>query len=231
MTPETFRRPTADPVHIVDLKALMGTPATTFQASRHWEKTAMDLIQRYQSVEAIYADVEAWRPSPRSRKADRGEEQARMSYDLATIRRDAPIDFPRGRPAAEPDGPALYELFLALEFNKLIDKMGLSGGPAAGRATSPPPGRPAGARHRPGSHGGAGGAVAEEPWVAVLACLSGCGGGGLGRRSQGCPVRGGPAGGTMSCCGPCSPEIQKVSQCQGSDAPAGRGAEHRRVLL
>ena len=33
------------------------------------EKTAMDLIQRYQSVEAIYADVEAWRPSPRSRKS------------------------------------------------------------------------------------------------------------------------------------------------------------------
>ncbi len=97
-----------------------------------------------------------------------------MSYDLATIRCDAPIDFsPEDARRREPDGPALYELFLALEFNKLIDKMGLSGGPAAGRADKP-----------------AAGAVRQErvtdrvrmeelveqwrrePWVAVLALPS-----------------------------------------------------------
>lgn len=177
MTPETFREAYGfDPVHIVDLKALMGDTSDNIPGVKGiGEKTAMDLIQRYQSVEAIYADVEGVEAKPAvKKKLTEGEEQARLSYDLATIRCDAPIDFsPEDARRREPDGPALYELFLALEFNKLIDKMGLSGGPAAGRADKP-----------------AAGAVRQErvtdrvrmeelveqwrrePWVAVLALPS-----------------------------------------------------------
>lgn len=177
MTPETFREAYGfDPVHIVDLKALMGDTSDNIPGVKGiGEKTAMDLIQRYQSVEAIYADVEGVEAKPAvKKKLAEGEEQARMSYDLATIRCDAPIDFsPEDARRREPDGPALYELFLALEFNKLIDKMGLSGGPAAGWADKP-----------------AAGAVRQErvtdrvrmeelveqwrrePWVAVLALPS-----------------------------------------------------------
>ncbi|MCI7152908.1 MAG: DNA polymerase I [Flavonifractor plautii] len=177
MTPETFREAYGfAPVHIVDLKALMGDTSDNIPGVKGiGEKTAMDLIQRYQSVEAIYADVEGVEAKPAvKKKLAEGEEQARMSYDLATIRCDAPIDFsPEDARRREPDGPALYELFLALEFNKLIDKMGLSGGPAAGRADKP-----------------AAGAVRQErvtdrvrmeelveqwrrePWVAVLALPS-----------------------------------------------------------
>lgn len=177
MTPETFREAYGfAPVHIVDLKALMGDTSDNIPGVKGiGEKTAMDLIQRYQSVEAIYADVEGVEAKPAvKKKLAEGEEQARMSYDLATIRCDAPIDFsPEDARRREPDGPALYELFLALEFNKLIDKMGLSDGPAAGRADKP-----------------AAGAVRQErvtdrvrmeelveqwrrePWVAVLALPS-----------------------------------------------------------
>ena len=177
MTPETFQETYGfAPIHIVDLKALMGDTSDNIPGVKGiGEKTAMDLIQRYQSVEAIYADVEGVEAKPAvKKKLAEGEEQARMSYDLATIRCDAPIDFsPEDARRREPDGPALYELFLALEFNKLIDKMGLSGGPAAGRAGKP-----------------AAGAVRQErvtdrvrmeelveqwrrePWVAVLALPS-----------------------------------------------------------
>lgn len=177
MTPETFQETYGfAPIHIVDLKALMGDTSDNIPGVKGiGEKTAMDLIQRYQSVEAIYADVEGVEAKPAvKKKLAEGEEQARMSYDLATIRCDAPIDFsPEDARRREPDGPALYELFLALEFNKLIDKMGLSGGPAAGRADKP-----------------AAGAVRQErvtdrvrmeelveqwrrePWVAVLALPS-----------------------------------------------------------
>ena len=127
MTPETFREAYGfDPVHIVDLKALMGDTSDNIPGVKGiGEKTAMDLIQRYQSVEAIYADVEGVEAKPAvKKKLTEGEEQARMSYDLATIRCDAPIDFsPEDARRREPDGPALYELFLALEFNKLIDKL------------------------------------------------------------------------------------------------------------
>ena len=50
-----------------------------------------------------------------------------MSYDLATIHTDAPIDFdPERNLRREPDNDALYQLFLDLEFAKLIDKYGLT---------------------------------------------------------------------------------------------------------
>ena len=177
MTPETFREAYGfDPVHIVDLKALMGDTSDNIPGVKGiGEKTAMDLIQRYQSVEAIYADVEGVEAKPAvKKKLTEGEEQARMSYDLATIRCDAPIDFsPEDARRREPDGPALYELFLTLEFNKLIDKMGLSGGPAAGRADKPAAG--AVRQERVTDRVRMAELVEQwrrEPWVAVLALPS-----------------------------------------------------------
>ena len=51
-----------------------------------------------------------------------------MSYDLATIRRDAPMDFsPRDAARRPYNDAALYDILLRLEFAKLIDKLGLSG--------------------------------------------------------------------------------------------------------
>ena len=50
-----------------------------------------------------------------------------MSYDLATIRTDAPIDFtPEANLRRPVDNNALYRLFLDLEFAKLIDKYHLT---------------------------------------------------------------------------------------------------------
>ena len=58
-----------------------------------------------------------------------------MSYDLAAIHTDAPLDFtPEAAVRTPADEPVLYELFLQLEFSKLIDKMGLKGGQGAERA-------------------------------------------------------------------------------------------------
>lgn len=177
MTPETFQETYGfAPIHIVDLKALMGDTSDNIPGVKGiGEKTAMDLIQRYQSVEAIYADVEGVEAKPAvKKKLTEGEEQARMSYDLATIRCDAPIDFsPEDARRREPDGPALYELFLTLEFNKLIDKMGLSGGPAAGRADKPAAG--AVRQERVTDRVRMAELVEQwrrEPWVAVLALPS-----------------------------------------------------------
>ena len=131
MTPETFREEYGfDPIHIIDLKALMGDSSDNIPGvSGIGEKTAMDLIQRFTSVEAIYEkhpDLEGVKPGA-LKKLDEGRAQARMSYDLATIRCDAPVEFgPEDALRKDPDGPALYHLFLKLEFAKLIEKMGLS---------------------------------------------------------------------------------------------------------
>ena len=129
MTPDTFREAYGfDPIHIIDLKALMGDASDNIPGVKGvGEKTAMDLIQRYQSVENIYADLDKVEAKPAVlKKLTEGREQAMMSYDLATIRTDAPLDFkPEDAARREVNQTALYQLFLKLEFSKLIDKMGL----------------------------------------------------------------------------------------------------------
>ena len=129
MTPDSFREQYGfDPIHIIDLKALMGDASDNIPGVKGiGEKTAMDLIQRYQSVSAIYAGLDTLEAKPAVlKKLAEGAEQAKLSYELATIHTDAPIDFtPEDARRKEPDGPALYELLLKLEFAKLIDKLGL----------------------------------------------------------------------------------------------------------
>ena len=129
MTPAAFQEEYGfAPIHMVDLKALMGDSSDNIPGVKGiGEKTALDLIRRYQSVEAIYQDLDGVEAKPAVlKKLREGEEQARMSYDLATIRCEAPIDFaPENARRKEPAAAALYQLLLKLEFAKLIDKLGL----------------------------------------------------------------------------------------------------------
>ena len=137
MTEDAFREAYGfDPIHIIDLKALMGDASDNIPGvSGVGEKTAMALIQRYQTVDAIYEampEVEA-RPAVIKRLAE-GEDSARMSYRLATIVTDAPLDFDPEANRRRPAKPELRDIFLRLEFAKLIEKMGLDSREA------PPPG-------------------------------------------------------------------------------------------
>ena len=139
MTPESFREQYGfDPIHMIDLKALMGDSSDNIPGVPGvGEKTAMDLIQKYGSIDALYAklpDVEA-RPAV-LKKLAAGEEAARHSYWLATIVTDAPLDFRPEDNLVRAPGPAAYPLFLRLEFTKLIEKMGLTA-PAAEAEQTP----------------------------------------------------------------------------------------------
>ena len=129
MTPDDFREAYGfDAIHIIDLKALMGDASDNIPGVKGiGEKTAMDLIQRYTSVEEIYKDLDALEVKPAVRKKlTEGVEQARLSYELATIHTDAPIDFtPEDAVRKGYNEPALYDLLLKLEFSKLIDRLGL----------------------------------------------------------------------------------------------------------
>ena len=91
------------------------------------EKTAMALVQRYQTVDALYAAMPEVEAKPAAvKKLAEGEDSARMSCRLATIVTDAPLDFNPEANLRRPAKPELYQVFLRLEFNKLIEKMGLS---------------------------------------------------------------------------------------------------------
>ena len=115
------------PVHMIDLKALMGDTSDNIPGVPGvGEKTAMALIQKYQSIEDLYAKLPDIEAKPAAiRKLTEGEESARHSYWLATIVTDAPLEFrPEDNLVREP-GEAAYPLFLRLEFTKLIEKFGL----------------------------------------------------------------------------------------------------------
>ena len=125
MTPETFREQYGfDPIHMIDLKALMGDTSDNIPGVPGvGEKTAMALVQEYGSIDEIYRLLPDLHAKPAAiRKLTEGEESARHSYWLATIVTDAPLDFDPAENLRRPFRPELYDLFLRLEFQKLIDK-------------------------------------------------------------------------------------------------------------
>ena len=130
MTPETFREQYGfEPKGLIDLKALMGDSSDNYPGVKGiGEKSAMSLIQTYGSVANLYErfDEIELKPAQR-RRLDEGREDAKLSYELATIRCDAPIDFkPENNLRKPPENARLYQLFCRLEFNKLIDRFGLT---------------------------------------------------------------------------------------------------------
>ena len=138
MTPESFREAYGfDPIHIIDLKALMGDASDNIPGVKGiGEKTAMALLAQQPSIDGLYANLDQMDVKPAARKKlVEGEGDARMSYDLATIHTDAPIDFkPEDNLCQKPDEPKLYQLFLDLEFAKLIDKYHLTAPQGEGQA-------------------------------------------------------------------------------------------------
>ena len=125
MTPEIFREQYGfDPIHMIDLKALMGDTSDNIPGVPGiGEKTAMALVQEYGSIDALYAHMPDVHAKPAAlRKLQEGEEAARHSYWLATIVTDAPLAFEPAENLRRPFRPELYDLFLRLEFQKLIDR-------------------------------------------------------------------------------------------------------------
>ena len=113
------------PLHIVDLKALMGDSSDNIPGvAGIGEKTAMDLIQRFTTLENIYSSLDTLDIKDSVRKKLReGRESAELSYWLATICREAPIEF--DPESAKWDGgvkPELFGIFKRLGFNRFIEK-------------------------------------------------------------------------------------------------------------
>ena len=129
MTEAAFREQYGfDPIHMIDLKALMGDASDNIPGVPGiGEKTAMDLIQKYGSIDALYAAMPEVDAKPAAlKKLAAGEDSARHSYWLATIATGAPLDFSPEANRVQAPGPEAYPLFLRLEFTKLIEKFGLT---------------------------------------------------------------------------------------------------------
>lgn len=139
-TPEKFTEEYGfPPKGIIDLKALMGDSSDNIPGvAGIGEKTATDLIRRFGTIEGVYDNIS----SPDIKESVRkkllaGRDDAKMSYDLATIRCDAPIEFnPEDCLVRPVDNDALYNLFKKLEFTKLTEKFSLT--PPKGESAEPP---------------------------------------------------------------------------------------------
>ena len=119
-----------DPPKMIDLKALMGDNSDNIPGVPGvGPKTATELLIKYGSLDALYNNLDSQDIRPKLReKLGQGKQSAYLSYDLATIRTNAPIDFePKDAIVQPPNRTELYKLFVRLEFVRLIDKYGLRG--------------------------------------------------------------------------------------------------------
>lgn len=112
-----------EPEHMTDLKALMGDNSDNIPGVKGvGEKTASGLIREYKSIEKIYSDLDSLDIKESVKKKLReGENMARMSYELATIDRSAPIDFKFEDAAFDGNhAPELYDVLMSLGLKSFI---------------------------------------------------------------------------------------------------------------
>ena len=128
-TPEVFLSEYGfEPIKMIDFKALMGDSSDNIPGvAGVGEKTALDLVQRYGSIEVIYEKLDALEIKDSVRKKlETGRANAQLSYQLAEIRVDAPLDIElRDSLRSEADNDRLFAIFKKLGFRSFIGKFGL----------------------------------------------------------------------------------------------------------
>jgi DNA polymerase-1 len=112
------------PQQVVDYKAIVGDKSDNIPGVPGvGEKTALGLLEKYGSLDGIYAHLDEvenrWRT-----KLEAGKDSAYMSRNLATIRTDLPVKLDLEHARADQFDPATLEAFFQeLEFRSLIKKV------------------------------------------------------------------------------------------------------------
>ena len=112
------------PSQIVDFKALKGDASDNIPGVMGiGEKTAVDLLQKYKTLEGIYANLSEVRDTVRA-KLEKDRESAFFSQHLATIMRDVPIELDIEKCRTHDfELDRIIHLFEELEFKSLIGKI------------------------------------------------------------------------------------------------------------
>ena len=114
-----------EPYQVVDIKSLMGDSSDNIPGVKGiGEKTAYSLIEKYTTLDNIYANIDNLDASAKIiEKLKNDEKMARLSYTLATINKEVPIDLQYDEVRVkEVNKDELYPLFKRLAFNKFIAK-------------------------------------------------------------------------------------------------------------
>ena len=81
-----------DPKRMIDIKALMGDASDNIPGVKGiGEKTALSLLQKYKTLDGVYENIESITGKTKE-KLETDKDNAYLSYEIATIYREVPID-------------------------------------------------------------------------------------------------------------------------------------------
>jgi DNA polymerase I len=113
------------PAQFIDVKALKGDASDNIPGVPGvGEKTAMELIASYGSLDEVYSNLDALKPALRA-KLEAGKDLAYLSQDLSTIMLDVPgteLDLEAAQ-WGKHDRQKVYDLFRRLEFKSLLTRL------------------------------------------------------------------------------------------------------------
>ena len=115
------------PIRMIDLKALMGDSSDHIPGVKGiGEKTAINLLSKFQSLDNLYLHIDEVSGKTRE-KLENDKENAYMSYDLATIYREVPLDFTiEDCKYTGENSEKFTELLQEFEFHSLLKKYHLT---------------------------------------------------------------------------------------------------------
>jgi len=110
------------PESMTDLMALMGDTSDNIPGIPGiGEKTAIELMKEFKSLKGLYENTSKIKSESKRKKIEESKELALLSKDLATVKKDVPIEMRlEDLKAKEPDQEKLIEIFKELEFKKLL---------------------------------------------------------------------------------------------------------------
>jgi len=113
------------PKQIIDYKGLKGDPSDNIPGVPGvGEKTAIDLVKKFGSLEKLYKDLEKSDLNHKLKaRLLEHKEQALFSYYLATIKKDIPIDFDLRSAKWEFNPKKIVKLLERYEFKSLIKRL------------------------------------------------------------------------------------------------------------
>ena len=112
------------PLQVIDLLALMGDSADNFPGCPGvGEKTAVKLIKDFGSIDDLLHRTNELKGALQKKVVEH-EDDIRLSYFLATIKTDVPVELDmKALAKKEPDEDKLRALFTELEFKSLADRV------------------------------------------------------------------------------------------------------------
>ncbi len=114
------------PIRMIDLKALMGDPSDHIPGVKGiGEKTAINLLSQFQTLDNLYNHLDEVKGKTKE-KLENDKKSAYMSYDLATIYREVPLDFTLDDcKYTRENTEAFRKLLEEFEFHSLLKKYSL----------------------------------------------------------------------------------------------------------